>query len=548
MLGSDQLTVVVEEELITPQQLDVVGAWAFDESSGSAVLDSSGMNNDGQLQGNPTRVTGPSGNALQLDGRGDYVVIPHDASLDLSDSITIAAWIRPDVEDSQYVVTKAQKRDADGFELSLSSKGSVFVRFNRETAGDSFRLDSTSDYPTDGNTWVHVAATYDGSTIRIYVNGQLENSRNAQFQIATNNLPIGIGAQHDGSRSMEGSVDDVQIHARALDANEIAQLMAADTPTDPPDDPPPPDEPTNVAPTVSAGNDQTVFVSDTVQLQADVQDDGLPGNSVTSLWTKANGPGTATFDDATAVDTSVTFDIPGTYVLRLSASDGQLQDSDDVTVQVQTDPDPIDALVGNWLLNEAGGQTALDSSGQENHGAIFGDPSWIAGVSGSALQLDGRDDRVLIADDPSLDTENSLTISAWLKPEQQSTQYVVTKAAKKNVDGFELSLSSQGSVFIRFNQDSSGNDFRLDSASDYPTDGNTWIHVAATYDGQTIRMYVNGQLETSREATFAIGTNDLDVSLGAQHDGYRPFTGGLDEVRLFSRALSAADISTLYQG
>ncbi len=345
---------------------------------------------------------------------------------------------------------------------------------------------------------------------------------------------------------MKGSVDNVQIHARALDASEITQLMEGGTPTDPPIDPPPV-EPTNEAPSVDAGADHTIFVSGTVQLDADIQDDGLPSGTVTSLWTKTNGPGTASFDDPTAVDTAVSFNLPGTYVLRLSATDSELQDSDEVTIQVQEDPDPIDSLVGEWLLNESNGSTALDSSGQGNHGAIFGDATWIDGVRGSALQVDGADDRVIIQDDSSLDVQDSVTISAWLRPEQQETQYVISKATKAEVDGFELSLSGKGTVFVRFNQDSEDNQFRLDSESQYPTDGNTWIHVAATYDGNAIRMYINGQLESTSEADFQIGTNNLNLSVGAQHDGYRAFTGGLDGVSLFNRALSDNEVLALYQ-
>jgi hypothetical protein len=178
---------------------------------------------------------------------------------------------------------------------------------------------------------------------------------------------------------------------------------------------------------------------------------------------------------------------------------------------------------------------------------IFGDPTWVAGVRDTALQFDGADDRVLIPDDQSLDVQNGITISAWLRPEEEGTQYVISKATKNEENGFELSLSSQGTIFVRFNESSSGNDFRLDSNTDYPTDGATWIHVTATYDGDSIRMYINGQLETTRQANFQIAINDLELSLGGQHDGYRSFNGALDGVRLFDRALDDSEVLALYQ-
>ena len=177
---------------------------------------------------------------------------------------------------------------------------------------------------------------------------------------------------------------------------------------------------------------------------------------------------------------------------------------------------------------------------------MVGSPAAISGPVGEALYLHGDGDRVLIADDASLDVQ-SLTIAAWLQPQERATQYAISKATKNGEDGFELSLSSRGPVFVRFNQDSSGNDYRVESDRSYPTDGTTWMHVAATYDGSTIKLYLDGQLEASKAASFPLATNQLALSLGAQHDGTRPFLGGMDDVRIYSRALDAQEIAVLHQ-
>ncbi len=94
--------------------------------------------------------------------------------------------------------------------------------------------------------------------------------------------------------------------------------------------------PTNVAPTVSAGPDQVVTIGSPTTLAGVVGDDGLPsGSTVTQLWSQVSGPGTATFGTPTSPTTAVSFSQPGTYGLRLTATDGSLSASDDVTVQVQ---------------------------------------------------------------------------------------------------------------------------------------------------------------------------------------------------------------------
>ncbi|MDX1747837.1 MAG: hypothetical protein R3324_18035, partial [Halobacteriales archaeon] len=89
----------------------------------------------------------------------------------------------------------------------------------------------------------------------------------------------------------------------------------------------------NVAPVVSAGPDLEITLPNSATLNADVNDDGLPDppGTVTTSWSMVSGPGTVTFGDATAIDTTASFSTDGVYVLRLTADDSELQSSDDVT-------------------------------------------------------------------------------------------------------------------------------------------------------------------------------------------------------------------------
>jgi len=96
--------------------------------------------------------------------------------------------------------------------------------------------------------------------------------------------------------------------------------------------------PTNLAPVVDAGPDQTITLPAAAILDATVTDDGLPNppGAVTTIWTKVSGPGTVTFANPAAVDTTATFSLPGAYILRLTASDGALSASDDATITVNS--------------------------------------------------------------------------------------------------------------------------------------------------------------------------------------------------------------------
>ncbi len=98
-----------------------------------------------------------------------------------------------------------------------------------------------------------------------------------------------------------------------------------------------PGGPFNQPPVVNAGPDQAITLPNlTAALDGTVTDDGLPNPPavVTTTWSLVSGPGTVTFGDASAVDTTATFSAPGPYVLRLTADDGELSPSDEVTVAV----------------------------------------------------------------------------------------------------------------------------------------------------------------------------------------------------------------------
>ncbi|MFO7691209.1 MAG: hypothetical protein R6W83_11770 [Cryobacterium sp.] len=114
------------------------------------------------------------------------------------------------------------------------------------------------------------------------------------------------------------------------------ELVSTDTVTVTVEDAPPPPSPppVNEAPSVDAGPDLSVTLPDDAVLNGAVLDDGLPDGTLTTAWSKASGPGTVTFGNAAAVDTTASFSAPGEYVLELSAGDGELVSTDTVTVTV----------------------------------------------------------------------------------------------------------------------------------------------------------------------------------------------------------------------
>jgi len=341
-----------------------LGSWSFEDGSGSVAVDLSGNGNNGILNGSPIWTTGISGGALEFGGGSDRVIITDSPSLDVTDTITITAWIKPERTGTQYVVKKARYDISDGYELSLSGGGKVFTRFNQASLGNDYKLYSQSDYPTDANTWQHLAATYDGQEIKLYVDGVLEASLPvAGLIIGANDAALGIGAQDDGLRPFEGAIDQVHIYNYALSAAEIEDLVALES---------------EIIDTDGDGvpDDQDAFPTDPNE------------------WLDTDGDGTGNNADPDDDEDGMQDDWEILYGFNpLDAADAA-EDADgdgvsnlDEFLQGTNPRDGIEA--GYWSLDEGSGTVAADSSGNGNHGTLLGSPTWTAGINGSALDFGG---------------------------------------------------------------------------------------------------------------------------------------------------------------
>src|SRR5690606_7357500 len=115
----------------------------------------------------------------------------------LTKAVTISAWIKPEVKANKVIVSKSP----DGYELSTTQDGKIEFWINREANGGKYRLLSLNGYPTGGNTWMHVAGTFDGSTSVIYINGVADYSAGyGPTPIKSNKAPLVIGARGTGNR------------------------------------------------------------------------------------------------------------------------------------------------------------------------------------------------------------------------------------------------------------------------------------------------------------------------------------------------------------
>jgi len=201
-------------------------------------------------------------------------------------------------------------------------------------------------------------------------------------------------------------------------------------------------------------------------------------------------------------------------------------------------------LVGFWKLDEGSAFTAADSSGNNLHGTIAGNPAWVGGPAGYALKFDG-DDYVNLGNDSSLNMTAQITVAAWIKVDtfDREWQAIITKG-----DGsWRLQRNgTQGSIEFACTGAFVPNTLVGSLFGTVSVNDGRWHHVAGTYNGSRICLYVDGKLDVSSEAAGFIEVNDYNVFIGANAEKpNRNFEGSIDEVRIYSYALSAKEVEEI---
>jgi hypothetical protein len=517
----------------------LVGHWKLDEGSGSTFLDSSVEGNDGTLQNTAGVSWVPAVRGLGVDlpgSTGRFAYVPDSESLDLTESLTIAAWIRPSQSRNATILSKV---GGDGYELNTTSGGLLEFRLNTGSNGTRYRLRSNSAYPTDGETWMHVAATFDGSTMRLYIDGLLDSSVSFEdFLVGSNSSPLGIGTLN-GNRRFNGVLDDVRLYGRSLTESEIGILHGGDS-----YEPQAPEVPVLISPSEgSTGIEEAFFIwsvtgpTDLYRLQisrfSDFSDLEFDFEELGDTLLRVEGLAERT-----------------DYFWRVLSGNPFAESEWSSVGSFRTIDRNFDVssegLVGHWNLDEGSGSTFLDSSVEGNDGTLQNTAgvSWVPAVRGLGVDLPGSTGRfAYVPDSESLDLTESLTIAAWIRPSQSRNATILSKVGG---DGYELNTTSGGLLEFRLNTGSNGTRYRLRSNSVYPTDGETWMHVAATFDGSTMRLYIDGLLDSSVSfEDFLVGSNSSSLGIGTLN-GNRRFNGVLDDVRLYGRSLSEEEVALLF--
>lgn len=199
---------------------NTAGLWLLDEGAGIDVMDMTANGNNGQIQGDASWVDGVFGTGLDFSASAS-VIVPNSASLMLTSQITVEAWVN--FSDAGVAQDMVIARIEPGFSLQ---------KFNNDTMEGWVNIGGwkgVRDVP-DGqvlqpNEWYHVAFTYDGTMMKIYVNGELDREIEIGGDIEIAEEPFTIGSYKGEAYYWLGMVDEVRISNVARTQDEIKASM-----------------------------------------------------------------------------------------------------------------------------------------------------------------------------------------------------------------------------------------------------------------------------------------------------------------------------------
>lgn len=625
------MCLVVVQTASATAPTGMVARWAFDEGIGSTVADATGNGNDGTLSG------GKFGNALYFDGSDDYINIGNNPELKPTAQITIEALVKYDefFSDSagHGIVSEGHYYSNTGFML-YQNTGTPYNRVRFFICTTTGNYISSSNTLLSLDTWYHLALTYDGSTLSLYINGVLDKSISATGGIKwTPEYDLLIGSTYTPTGSkFSGTIDEVRISSTAHTSFDTANPPSVETDTvglwhfDE-------SVGTTAYDSSSYSNDGTIYGAtwagptwtngyfgkalsfdgiddyvilddnefsdaeldeytfeawvyieslDSVERRIFDDEGGLrpmltSGNKLQAFHWDSTAWAGKTITWSTTPTTSTWYHITQTY----DGSDLKFYIEGELVGTISCDawkPDDLDrevnlgtwwqglgrnwkglidetriwnralsdeeikmhawGLVGEWDFDEDSGSTAYDSSGFGNHGEIVS-ATRVSGRYGNALSFDGAEDYVSVPDNVVIEP-SEITVEAWVKSSTSPGAYkhIISKDLTSHTGWSSYGLYTGSSGGLRFYIGHSNPTYTLSPDAGTGVWDGEWHHVAGTYDGAQVSLYVDGVFIGSSSSTESIdfeGTGSL--FFGTYTPSRLFFQGEIDEVKIWNQAL-----------
>lgn len=534
----------------TATTANLAGHWTLNETSGSSIADASGNGNTGTWNdgtGNDVTeetIAGQDGTAIDFDGAGDRVSIGSNASIEnvFNGGGALSMWIYPEgwggCSYGRILEKAAGITGSGGWSIIVNNGGGVNPKENiafYKGHSTTYSRWTTPFQSITLNAWNHIAVSYSDDDLNnnptIYINGTAQSLTQNNPPVGTPDSDVGTTMRigYGGGCGFDGIIDDVRVYNGPLSATEVSSLYGATGGMC--------SVSTCAAPSGTTG--EIVFNTDYDVMQY------CNGSNWIAMGPPGNGGAGCTNPTGLVAELRYNTDL---NVVQYCEGDEWI-----AVIGTSNASIPTAGLVGYWKLDETSGTTAVDSSGlgydATMGGGLDAGVNSVAGQNGTALIFDGSNDYAIVnGASPALQITGSLTVATWVKGDTLGTlEHLVSKQG--NNPNYGWRLASTGSNF-RMGITADGINM-VERRSTLNPSTDVWYHVVSVYDAnaQTLDMYINGILDngTLSGTIPAIQHNStVSVNIGRRSAGNRPFDGTLDEVRIYNRALSSAEILSLY--
>jgi hypothetical protein len=203
------------------------------------------------------------------------------------------------------------------------------------------------------------------------------------------------------------------------------------------------------------------------------------------------------------------------------------------------------AAVGHWTLDDGLGTHVTDSSVNLLHGTAEGSYTWVTGHIGSGA-IDFSGGRVIVPDAAVLRSMANVTATAWIYSEESQNFARILVKGPDNREAYELEARGENDVDFVVREDGNDASFVRHAATSDTLVLKEWIHLAGTYDGTDMKLYVNSQVEAIETVgSFVISQDTNDLAIGNRPDADNAFEGTIDDVRVYGVALTDAEVAYL---
>ncbi len=530
-------------------------------------LDTGPGGNHGAFVGNATPVFVPGRDAandpldlaISFDGVDDYVRMAQTSGLPIYNqpAFTVTLWVKGAKQADRRVFSEANEAAGQGnpllnigtdntADLAVNTGAAdIFIRGNAGGTPPVNHRKSTR--PAFDNTWHHIAYVDNNGQAAVYVDGLLDttNFNYTRPALTANTTTLGAIKRAAAGSFYTGAIDDVRLFSHALTAAEVQAVIAS--PSCPPEGDTtcssllvdgPADSGPGTYTLTSAGTDTS---GDTGLLYTFVADNGAGTRLV-------KGPQPA--DSAAFPLTTGTWTLTATVDDTLYCFDSRPEDTCTQMVVVFAPP----MLVSHWKLDG----DVLDAEAAANHGTFFGDvaPTFtdgFDGTAGSAIQLDGVDDYVALAQTSGLPIAigKGYTVALWVRGAPQQDRRVFAEGSSADANPLlgigthpTATPTGQAAIYIRNDGGAVPVGHRLSGRDAF--DG-TWHHLAWVDDNGQAALFIDG-VRDSGEFRYTRGLLTLNrTAIGAvlRAAAGSFFAGAVDDVRVYNYALSPEEVSAL---